>query len=168
MCSASYAGGRTEGASGCKIACTGSLPPMPEPFRHTIRVRYAECDAQCVVFNANWLAFFDILMTELFRERVSGDYKEMLASGTDMVVAEATVRFLGPAGFDDLIDFDVTLTRLGTTAMSTSIEAAVEGRPVAAGAMRHVFVDPDTKAKKSMPDEVREALTPLLVDPPSA
>lgn len=149
-------------------ADAGSLRRMAEPFRHTIRVRYGECDAQGVVFNANWLAFFDILLTELFRERVSGDYTAMLASGTDMVVAEANLRLLGPAGFDDDIDFEVTVTRLGNTAMGTAIEASVDGRPVASGAMRHVFIDPETKAKKPMPDSVREALAPLLREPATA
>jgi acyl-CoA thioester hydrolase len=137
---------------------------VPETFRHTIRVRYGECDPQGVVFNANWLGYFDVLMTELFRER-AGDYNAMLAAGTDMVVAEATVRFLGPAGFDDEIEFDVSITRLGNTAMSTHLEASVSGQPVASGDMRHVFVDPTTKAKKPMPDQVREALTPLLAEP---
>ena len=151
------------------MSCTGSLSPrVPETFRHRIRVRYGECDPQGVVFNANWLAFFDIVMTELFRERVSGDYSGMLAAGTDMVVAEATLRFLGPAGFDDDIDFEAKLTRLGNTAMSTSIEASVGGRPVAAVDMRHVFIDPETKAKKPIPDDVRAALEPLVGEPAAA
>ena len=137
---------------------------MPETFRHTIRVRYGECDPQGVVFNANWLAYFDVVMTELWRER-AGDYSAMLEDGTDMVVAEATVRFLGPASFDDEIDFDVAVIRLGNTALSTRIEATVDGAPVASGDMRHVFIDPRTKAKKAMPDHVREALTPLLAEP---
>jgi acyl-CoA thioester hydrolase len=138
---------------------------VPSPFLHTIRVRYGECDPQGVVFNANWLAFFDIVITELFRERVSGDYTAMLEAGTDMVVAEATVRFLGPAGFDDEIEFAATVARLGTTAMSTHIEATVEGRPVASGDIRHVFIDPAAKTKKEIPAVVREGLEPLLADP---
>ncbi len=140
----------------------GTLRPVPGSFHHTIRVRYGECDSQGVVFNANWLAYFDILMTELWRERV-GEYQDMVAGGTDMVVAEATVRFLGPAGFDDEIDFEVTVTRLGNTALTSRIEASVDGRAVAAGEMRHVFIDPRTKAKKEMPPQVRAALEPLLV-----
>ena len=130
---------------------------MAEPFRHTIRVRYNECDAQNVVYNANWLTYFDIVITELWRDH-GGDYKEMLAAGTDMVVAEATVRFLGPATFDDDVDFEVTIARLGNTAVSTRIEATVDGSPVASGEMRHVFVDPETKAKKEMPEAVRAGL----------
>jgi acyl-CoA thioester hydrolase len=30
---------------------------MAEPFRHRFRVRYAECDAQSVVFNAHYFAY---------------------------------------------------------------------------------------------------------------
>ena len=130
---------------------------MAEPFRHTIRVRFAECDQQGVVFNAHWLGYFDVLITELWREH-GGGYSEMLAAGTDMVVAEVTLRLLGPARFDDDVDFELTVTRLGTTALSTHIEATVDGNPVASGDMRHVCIDPETKTKKAIPDEVREGL----------
>ena len=43
---------------------------MGQTFTHRIRVRYAECDPQGVVFNANYYAYFDLLMTELWREAV--------------------------------------------------------------------------------------------------
>ena len=45
---------------------------MGEPFRHRLRVRYHECDPQGVVFNANYLAYFDIALTELWRDAVGG------------------------------------------------------------------------------------------------
>jgi acyl-CoA thioester hydrolase len=134
---------------------------MAETFTYRIRVRYGECDPQGVVFNANWLAYFDVVLTELWRERV-GDYTEMTDGGSDMVVAEATVRFLGSAVFDDEVDFELSVTRLGNTALGTSLVASVAGRPVVEGAMRHVFIDPASKAKKPMPEYVREALTPLV------
>jgi acyl-CoA thioester hydrolase len=134
---------------------------VPERFTHSIRVRYGECDPQGVVFNANWLGYFDVLVTELWRQRV-GSYQAMIEAGTDMVVAEATVRYLGIAGFDDVIDFEMAITRLGNTAVSTRIDARVDGNPVAEGQMRHVFIDPTTKQKKEMPAHVREALEPLV------
>ena len=130
-------------------------------FRHTLRVRYAECDPQGVVFNANHVAYFDVVITELWRE-AAGGYQEMVAAGTDMVVAEVNVRFLGPAGFDDEIDFDARLTRLGETAMSTRIDASTDGRPVVEGHIRHVFIDLATKAKRPIPADIRDALEPYL------
>jgi acyl-CoA thioester hydrolase len=136
---------------------------MSPAFTHRIRVRYGECDPQGVVFNANWLAYFDVVLTELWRELVGG-YAEMIEGGADMVVAEANVRYLGPAGFDDEIEFEMSASRLGQTALGTRIVATVDGRVVVEGAMRHVFIDPETKAKKPMPDHVRDALTPLLAE----
>ena len=62
-----------------------------------------ECDPQGVVFYANYLVYFDVAMTELWREAV-GPYAQMIETGADMVVAEATVRYRGSARFDDEID----------------------------------------------------------------
>jgi acyl-CoA thioester hydrolase len=100
-------------------------------------------------------------MTEWWREAL-GSYHELVEQGVDMVVAEVGVRFLGPARFDDVIGFEARLTRLGETAMSTRIDAGVDGSPVVEGQMRHVFIDAATKAKRPMPDHVRGALTPYL------
>src|SRR6266513_1268212 len=127
---------------------------MGDLFRHRIRVRYGECDPQGVVFNANWLAYFDVLITELWRQRVI-DYSDMIERGVDMVVAEAGVRFRGPARFDDIVEFELRVTRLGETSFSSAIDATVGGRAVVEGTMRHVFVDTGTNSKREMPDYIR-------------
>jgi acyl-CoA thioester hydrolase len=125
-------------------------------------VRYGECDPQGVVFNANYLAYFDVIITEFWREAI-GRYNAMIEAGADMVVAESRIRFLGPAAFDDEIDFELRVARLGTTALGTAIDAHVGDRPVVAGEMRHVFIDPATKQKRPMPDDIRAGLEPYLV-----
>src|SRR5439155_2132927 len=92
-------------------------PPIGRSHTHRIRVRYGECDPQGVVFNAHYFAYFDVVLTEAWREAI-GPYNDMIEEhGTDLVVAEASARFLGPARFDDLIDVEWRITRLGTTAM---------------------------------------------------
>ena len=91
---------------------------MADPFRHALRVRYAECDAQGVVFNAHYLAYFDINMTELWRAAFGG-YQAMLDRGLDIVVAEAQLHFRASARFDDLITLEVSVARLGTTSIVT-------------------------------------------------
>jgi acyl-CoA thioester hydrolase len=113
------------------------------------------------VFNANYVAYLDVVMTELWRAAI-GPYQQMVEAGTDMVVAEVNVRFLGPAGFDDEVDFAARITRLGETAMSTRIDAATNGNPVIEAHMRHVFIDPATKTKQPMPVNIREALEPYV------
>jgi acyl-CoA thioester hydrolase len=98
-----------------------------------------------------------VIITELWREAL-GRYDDLVESGTDMVVAEVNVRFLGPARFDDVVDFEARLERLGETAISTRIDASTDGQPVVEGRMRHVFIDAETKTKCPMPPHVRDAL----------
>ena len=129
-------------------------------LRHRIRVRYSDCDPQGVVFNANYLTYFDIAMTELWREAL-GPYDEVMRErDIDLVVAEATVRYLAPIRFDEEVDLLPAVAHLGTTSMVTTvaIEAAV-GR-AAEGELRHVFVRYGTAEKTPIPDDVRAALEP--------
>ena len=129
---------------------------MSEPFRHRIRVRFNECDAQGVVFYANYLMYFDVAMTELWREAFEDGYAGMIANGTDAMVAEANIRYRASARFDDELDLVATVTTIGTTSTVTHLIAErVADRTVLAEAdLRHVFIDADTLEKTEIPDEV--------------
>lgn len=127
-------------------------------FTHRLRVRYSECDQQGVVFNGNYLFFYDVAVTELWRDRV-GPYQAMIDRGFDLVVAEARLRFVAGARFDDELDIAMPVHHLGTTSMIIRPVFQVGARLIADGEIRHVFVDPATLAKKPMPDDIRAALT---------
>jgi acyl-CoA thioester hydrolase len=135
----------------------------PAPFVYPLRVRYAECDPQQIVFNANYFAYFDVAMTELWRAAI-GRYSLMMERGVDMVVAEASARFLGAARFDDELALEVAITRLGTTACSTRHRVQRGGELLVEGAMRHVFVDANTLQKLAVPDWLRESLAPWVLE----
>ncbi len=135
----------------------------PGPFSHPLRVRYAECDPQQIVFNANYFAYFDIAMTELWRA-AAGSYGAMLERGIDMVVAEASARFFGAARFDDELALEVLITRLGTTACTTRHRVLRGEETLVEGEMRHVFVDRESLEKTPIPDWLREALGPWTLE----
>lgn len=130
---------------------------MP-PFRHRIRVRYNECDAQGAVFNSNYLVYFDVTITELWREAF-GSYDVALEKfGLDLVVGETTVKYIKPARFDDELDIDCTVEKLGTTSMTTRYDVHRADDTVAEGRIRHVFVDLAGGGKRQIPDDVRSSL----------
>ncbi len=129
---------------------------MAEPFRHRLRVRYNECDPQGHVFNANYLAYFDLALTELWRE-LDG-YDSMLAEGTDMVVAEARLRYLAPLRFDDEIELTVGPIAFGNTSMTSAVAIERAGELAAEGELRHVFLDLERSAKVPVPEAVRSGL----------
>jgi acyl-CoA thioester hydrolase len=133
---------------------------MAEPFRHRLRVRWSECDLQGVVFYPQYLAYLDHTVTELWRE-VIGPYTEMVPEhGVDMVVAEAGIRYRGSARFDEELEISASLTRLGSTSITTSftIERVADRSVLTEGELRHVFVDPDGFHKREMPERVRAGL----------
>jgi acyl-CoA thioester hydrolase len=130
-------------------------------FRHTLRVRYQECDPQGVVYFARYPEYYDLALTELFRAAL-GSFGAMVEGGADLVVAEQTARYRASARFDDLVDVVVAVDRLGTTSMLSSFAIERAGERLVEGEFRHVFIDPATKAKRPMPDAVREALRAYL------
>jgi len=127
-------------------------------FVHRIRVRYNECDAQGIVFNANHFMYADVALTEMWRDAF-GSYGAMVERGVDMVVAEAGARFLAPARFDDEIDVALRVAEIGNTSITTEIRTSrADGERLVDGSIRHVCVDPRTLGKQPFPDDVREAL----------
>ena len=134
---------------------------VPAPFRHRLRVRYSECDLQGVVFNANYLTYMDEALTEMWRVALPGGYAGMVAGGVDLVVAEATVRYRSPARFDDELELELAVSRLGTTGMTSDLRVLRGGELLAEGALRHVFVTAGEGTKTPIPDEVRRGLEPF-------
>jgi len=121
-------------------------------------VRFHECDPQGIVFNANFLAYADIAITELYREAFGSWQAIMNASGIDMVVAEANARYLAPLHFDEEVDLAATVTHLGTTSVVTLIAVERGGATVAEVTLRHVVVGLESRAKTPIPETLRAGL----------
>ena len=132
------------------------------PFRHRLRVRYNECDPQNVVFNANYFTYFDITITELWREAF-GSYDAMLDSGVDLMVVAASARYLAPARFDDELEICARVARLGGTSITTEMLVTLDGKAVTEGELSHVFIDPATQRKCDVPADIRAGLERYVV-----
>jgi acyl-CoA thioester hydrolase len=129
------------------------------PFVHRLRVRYHECDPQGIVFNAHHFAYFDVVLTELWRAAF-GSYGAMVASGTDVRVVDASASFHSPARFDDELELAMTVVRLGTTSITSELEERRDGDLLVRGRLVHVCVDPATEGKRPIPAGMRERLAP--------
>jgi len=132
------------------------------PFSHELRVRYGECDAQGIVFNANFLAYVDVVLTEIWRQSM-GSYDLLLETGVDTVVGEANLRFLAPGRFDDIIRIEGGFDGLGTTSTTLKLWFRRGHDLLVEADIRYVFVDLERWQKAKIPPKVREGLKPLLL-----
>jgi acyl-CoA thioester hydrolase len=134
---------------------------MGAPFRHQLRVRFNECDPQGIVFNANYLVYFDVALTELFRAAM-GSWHEMVRDGTDLVLVESRVTYRAPARSDELIEVVLAVGRFGTTSLRVDGRIERERRALAEGELHYVSVSAGDHVKLPVPDRVRAALAPYV------
>ena len=116
------------------------------------RVRYAEIDAQGVVFNANYLAYFDTAITEYLRAL---PYKYALggdaAAGTDFHIVKATVEYKAPIRFDDEIEVGARTLTLGRTSIVFALAIFPKGGEAVLSTGEVIWVNTAMKAMKSAP-----------------
>jgi acyl-CoA thioester hydrolase len=129
--------------------------PASVTYRHSVRVRYAEVDAQGVVFNAHYLTYCDEAVTRWWVDAglSFGDH------GWDVMVKKAVVEWAGSAGFDDVLDIDVRVSRWGTTSHDVECTGTVGGRPVFSAVITYVGVAHGTRTPMEPPDAVRALLS---------
>ena len=130
------------------------------PFRYLLRVRYGECDAQQVVFNARYADYVDLTVTEFWRA-MGLSYTEMMAQGLDNQLVSLSLQWTSPGRFDDVLAVDVETLRLGTTSftLSFSFSQYPSARPIATAEAVYVLLDIDQWRKTPIPDVLRERLT---------
>ena len=76
-----------------------------------IRVRYSETDAMGYLHHSNYLSYFEVGRTELFRAQ-GGSYRRMEELGLYFVVARIEVRYRRPARYDDQLLLKTEISRI--------------------------------------------------------
>lgn len=124
-----------------------------------IRVRYAECDAQNVVFNARYADYADIAATEYIRALI-GDYNNLLNAGFDNQVVSMHIDWIASAKFDDILNLKVSLHHVGNSSFTllTQCSKVKDEQYVPIAEMKIVYVVVNTTSfkKSPIPDILRE------------
>jgi len=81
-----------------------------------LRVRYAETDQMGVVYHSHYLVWCEIARTDLIRT-FGASYRDLEARGMRLAVAEASVRYIAPARYDDRIRIETQLSGVTSRTM---------------------------------------------------
>ena len=135
------------------------MTETPAAFRLYFRVRYSECDAQQVVFNARYGDYADLAATEFLRA-IGMDYRDLLARGLDNQVVKMTLEWQSPARFDEVLCAEVDTAHLGNTSYTLAIRFHERDsrRAVATVEAVYVMVTTDPWEKTRIPEDIREQL----------
>ncbi len=119
-------------------------------FCFPFRVRYAETDAQGIVFFAHYLTYFDTAINEYLRDLPHNYIEHVKQTGTDFHVVKVTVEFFAPSHFDDEIEVYVRTGRIGRTSLTFFIEIFPKNGETTSVKGEVVWVNTDQKTHKSM------------------
>ncbi len=121
----------------------------------TVRVLFADTDAMGIVYYANYLKWFEKGRVELMR-RLGMAYRDLTGRGIHLPVTEATVRYLSPARYDDLLSIraEIRGCKRASIAFGYRIENE-NGILLADGSTLHAFTDGEGKIVR-IPDHFLE------------
>ncbi|MGB0383421.1 MAG: acyl-CoA thioesterase [Ardenticatenaceae bacterium] len=120
-------------------------------FKHTLRVRYSEIDIQGVVFNAHYLTYFDVGITEYLRA-LGYDYNTQIErTGTDFHVVKSTIEYKIPIRYDQVIEIHVRVARIGRSSVTFNFEIYPKERDTLLSRGEVVWVNTHQSTHKSTP-----------------
>ena len=124
-------------------------------FFDRLRVRWAEIDAQQIVFNGHYLMYFDTAIAGYWRALAMPYHETMAALGGDMFVRKATLEYLGSAVYDDVLDIGMRCARVGNSSILFQAGAFRQEQLLVSGELVYVFADPKAKQSSPVPPALR-------------
>ena len=129
-----------------------------ETFRFLLRVRYGECDAQGIVFNARWVDYVDVAVTEYTRALFGA--VDPAVTNMDWRLVKQTLEWHAPGKYDDVLEARIRTMRVGTTSFLITTEFRRWGQdPLLVSAETvYVSIDPKAGTKKDVTPHQRAKL----------
>jgi YbgC/YbaW family acyl-CoA thioester hydrolase len=127
-------------------------------MRHRLRVRWAEIDAQQIVFNGHYLTYFDIGITEYWRA-IGMPYPEGTAgTGGDLFAVRSVINYHASARYDEFLDICVRAAKIGNSSMTFEMAIFRDAERLISGEMVYVYADLESKKSRPLPEKLRKAI----------
>jgi len=128
------------------------------PYRHSLRIRYDECDMQGIVFNAHYLAYCDDAFGVWVEAAMPGAMSFVGNAGSfDVVVKKAVVTWSGALRFGETVDIDCAVDRWGRSSFDVAFRGSVGGAERFDVLTTYVNVSPGTHTPAPVAAAVKSA-----------
>ena len=128
--------------------------PGSYPFRHQVRVRFAETDAMGIVHHSRYLPYLEEARVEYLRH-LGHPYAQLREDGRDYAVLEAFVQYRRPLRFDDIVTVHLLLGTATRTTFQIAYLLTIGESPCATAVTVHGCVTSDGRPTR-LPDWLTE------------
>ena len=127
-------------------------------FLERLRVRWAEIDAQKIVFNGHYLMYFDTAIAGYWRAMALPYAPSMSQLDGDLYVRKATLQYEGSAVYDDVLHVGIRCGHIGNSSVLFHAGAFRQDRLLVSCELVYVFANPATQKSKPVPQPLRAVL----------
>jgi|SRR5579871_1006372 len=127
------------------------------PFVHQSRVRFADTDASGRIHFTAMLRHFEASEHEFLRS-IGSRYVDIIPTGVTFPRVHVECDYTSVVAFDDLMDIEVRVEKVGNSSFTLAYSASVSGRPVAHGKITIVCVDIAAGKSRPLPEELAKKL----------
>ncbi len=129
-----------------------------------VRVRYVDTDQMGVVHHSHYFAWFEIGRTDFIRA-LGTSYAQLERTGLLLAIAEATVRYINGAHYDDLLVVRTRLERVQSRSVTFGYEVLrLEPEPnlrLATATMKLIALD-RAGSTRTLPPDFRRLLESVV------
>lgn len=136
--------------------------PRPFIYEHFLRPRYAETDAQGVVYHANYIVWFEVARGEFCRA-IGYPYLAIEREGYGFMVTDLNVKYLSPAYYDDEISVKTWVEKTGRASciFGYQIYNKTTGKICVEGMSKHAAVSREGKLVR-FSQQLYDTIVPLV------
>ena len=134
-----------------------SSDPGAYPFRHDVRVRFAETDAMGVLHHAAYVPYLEEARVEYLRA-LGHPYPAIRAEGFDLAVLELVTQYRRSARFDEVVTVHTRVSSFRGASLQIDYLLTVDDDVCALAATVHGVVDVNGRATRA-PQWMKDLLT---------
>ena len=113
---------------------------------------------QHVVFNANYLMYFDVAIAEYWRAIGRGNERELAEIYMRLYTVKSTLEYHAPARYDEEIEVCARVARFGRSSMTFGFGVWRGDAHLTSGEIVYVHADPATRKSAPIPQLLRDAV----------
>ncbi len=133
-------------------------------FHWPVRVYYEDTDAGGVVYHSNYLNFMERARTEWLRALGFEQPQVRADLGVIIVVHSMQVEFKSPACFNDMLDVQCKLAKIGRGSIEMEQKIMRDHHLLIKAQVKLAFVNAETFKPLGIPAAIKAAMQPNLVD----
>lgn len=126
-----------------------------------LRVRYAETDQMGIVYHSNYLIWFEVGRSELFRE-LDLPYTKLEEQGLGLAVVEANCRYRKAAHYDDELIIITEIEQITFRKVTFSYQVCRGETLLAEGKTVHLFINQEGRAIDVRKHSISNLITSVI------